>query len=355
MLGIDRRAARSTWTAALVLLGLALIYFIRETLFVFVVALLFAYLLYPLMRFIDRRLAGATRAPALFLTFALVIGILGTFISLIGTVVVEQANALAAAAPAFLDRLRAAGEAGPNPTGTIWQKFFPMLEGQLRQHYNEIVAYAPQATLRLLSASGSLIDVVIVPILAFFILKDGREIQESFLGLFARRRHVAEETLADIHALLLQYMRALLFLCCATFISFSIVLSALRVPYSILLAAIAFLLEFIPLVGPLAAALIILGVSIASGFGHVLWLAIYLGAYRLFQDYVLSPHLMSKGVELHPLLVIFGVFAGGEIGGVAGIFLSIPALALLRLLYHHLRKARSLQWAATSSPDGSSL
>ncbi len=68
----------------------------------------------------------------------------------------------------------------------------------------------------------------------------------------------------------------------------------------------------------------------------------------MFQDYILSPHLMSKGVELHPLLVIFGVFAGGEIGGVAGVFLSIPVLALIRLLYHRLRKMRDLRWAETN-------
>jgi predicted PurR-regulated permease PerM len=50
---------------------------------------------------------------------------------------------------------------------------------------------------------------------------------------------------------------------------------------------------------------------------------------------------MSKGVELHPLLIVFGVFAGGEIGGVAGIFLSVPTLALIRLLYHHFSKVRA--------------
>jgi len=347
LLGIDSRTARQTWTAALVLLAIALLWFVHETLFVFVIALLFAYLLYPLMDFIDRHLPGRTRAPALLITFALVIALLGTFVSLIGTVVVEQANSLAAAAPAFLERLSGSEASGPRVSNSIWQNVLLVLERQIRQHYSEIVSFAPQATLRLLAASTSLIDIVIVPILAFFILKDGRQIQESLLSLFERRRHLAEDTLADIHALLLQYMRALLFLCCATFISFSIVLSAMHVPYSILLAAIAFLLEFIPLVGPLAGALIIIGVSVASGFGHVLWLVLFLGIYRVFQDYVLSPHLMSKGVELHPLLVIFGVFAGGEIGGVAGIFLSIPVLALVRLLYHHLRKARALQWSAT--------
>jgi predicted PurR-regulated permease PerM len=49
---------------------------------------------------------------------------------------------------------------------------------------------------------------------------------------------------------------------------------------------------------------------------------------------------MSRGVKLHPLLVIFGVFAGEEIAGVRGVFLSIPALAVLRLLYYRFRKTR---------------
>ena len=53
----------------------------------------------------------------------------------------------------------------------------------------------------------------------------------------------------------------------------------------------------------------------------------------MFQDYVLSPHLMGQGVELHPLLVLFGVFGGAEVAGVAGSFLSVPVLAMARILY----------------------
>jgi predicted PurR-regulated permease PerM len=98
----------------------------------------------------------------------------------------------------------------------------------------------------------------------------------------------------------------------------------------------------------LTAAIIIIAVSVMSGYSHVLWVIIFLGIYRMFQDYVLSPHLMSKGVELHPLMIIFGVFAGGEIGGIAGIFLSVPMLALIRLLYHRLSKVRRRQLRAVS-------
>ena len=57
-----------------------------------------------------------------------------------------------------------------------------------------------------------------------------------------------------------------------------------------------------------------------SGYGHLLVLAGFIGLYRLFQDYVLNPTLMSGGVALPPLLVLFGLLAGEELAGVAGIF-----------------------------------
>ena len=81
-------------------------------------------------------------------------------------------------------------------------------------------------------------------------------------------------------------------------------------------------------------------VSGFSGYSYLLWILLFLGVYRLFQDYVLSPRLMSSGMQLHPLMVIFGVFAGGEIGGIAGTFFSVPVLALARVLYRRLEKAR---------------
>src|SRR6266404_1702399 len=75
MLGIDKKAARYTWTAAVVLLALALVYTLRSTLFVFVLALLFAYLLSPLVNLLDRALpAKRTRGLALALTYVIFIG-----------------------------------------------------------------------------------------------------------------------------------------------------------------------------------------------------------------------------------------------------------------------------------------
>lgn len=346
MLGIDPRAARYTWTAALVLLLFGVVYLIREALLVFVIALLFAYMLYPLVDWIDLHMTAKRRTPALAVTFLLVIGLLTGFGVSVGSVVATQAANLTEQAPAFLARIQQSSqEAGG--TRTLRGQAIAATQSLLREHYGDLALAAPRLGLRILSASGNLIYVVIIPILSFFILRDGRSMLNSFLDVFGARQDTARDTLTDAHALLLSYMRALLFLCCATFVTFSIVLSAIGLPYAILLASIAFCLEFVPLVGPLSAAVIIIAVSLLSGYPHVLWVVIFLGLYRLFQDYVLSPHLMSQGVELHPVLIIFGVIAGGKIGGVAGIFLSIPILALIRLFYHRARKTQATRHLQT--------
>jgi len=66
-------------------------------------------------------------------------------------------------------------------------------------------------------------------------------------------------------------------------------------------------------------------------------LLIFLGVWRMVQDYVISPRIMGRSMELHPLAAIFGVLAGGEIAGVLGIYLSIPIMASLRIVWRRWR------------------
>src|SRR5207253_1036884 len=80
------------------------------------------------------------------------------------------------------------------------------------------------------------------------------------------------------------------------------------------------------------AALLIVGVAVLMTYKHWLLLGLFLGAWRLVQDYVISPRVMGEKMELHPLAAIFGVLAGGEIAGVLGVYLSIPIMASLRIV-----------------------
>ncbi len=107
--------------------------------------------------------------------------------------------------------------------------------------------------------------------------------------------------------------------------------------YALALATLGGILEFIPVVGPLVAALTIVGVALLLGFKHWLSIVIFLGVWRLVQDYITSPRIMGRSMELHPLAAIFGVMAGGEVAGILGVFLSIPVMASLRIVFRRWR------------------
>jgi predicted PurR-regulated permease PerM len=338
MLGIDSRWARGAWTVALVLLGMLLVYMLRSTLFLFILAVLFAYLLAPLVNLIDRFLPGKkTRTLALALAYVLVVGLVVTAGFLIGSRVVKQASELAQQFPALLKS---------------WQSSFQnaapdSIKSQVLTRSNELIGALPGYSLRFLAIMSNLIYVVIVPILAFLCLKDGALVKEHVLSLLepGPERKLLDNILLDMDLVLAHYMRALVLLSATSFVCYSVFLTLIGVPYGVLLGVLAGALEFIPMIGPLSAAVIVVLVGGVSG-GHVIPVLIFLAAFRMFQDYVVSPHLMGQGVQLHPLLVLFGVFAGAELAGIAGTFLSVPILALVRVLYLRMYQARRQAQAA---------
>ena len=322
MLGIDQKAARSTWTAALVVLLLVVVFLIRQTLFIFVLALLFAYLLSPLVNLLDRFLpTSRTRTPALALAYVIFVGIVVIAGIQIGTRVVEQANLLAKRFPEAMQKWEQPAAESGSVFGSLKQQIVERVRTEITTHSGDLLSALPQASMRIVTIASNVIYVVIIPVLAFFFLKDGRVARHHILEMVedGPKRDLLDDVLADVHLLLAHYMRALVLLSFATFVTYSIFFAILGVPYSALLSVVAALLEFIPMIGPLTAAVVILLVGGVGG-APVLAILIFLLAYRMFQDYVLSPHLMGHGVELHPLLVLFGVFAGAEVAGVPGPF-----------------------------------
>ncbi len=298
MLGFEIRAARYTWTAVCVLLLVGLVYLIRQTLAIFVIALLFAYLLWPLVKFLDRRLPGRPRVLALTIVYLALVGILLVVGITIGARAVQQANALAARLPELLTKYNAPPEAVNPPPGPFTKAaIMTKVREQLAHHSKDILSLLPAVALGIVKRAGNLVFIVLVPILSFFFLKDGREIRDGVLGYLAKGsgRDAVERIAVDLHLLLAQYMRALVLLGMITFAAYSAFFTILGVPYGILLAAVDFPLEFIPMVGPLMGAGIVLLVAGISGSSHLLAIFIFLIAFRLFQDYVVSPRLLSSG------------------------------------------------------------
>jgi predicted PurR-regulated permease PerM len=135
-----------------------------------------------------------------------------------------------------------------------------------------------------------------------------------------------------IDAMLAIYIRAQLALAGLSFGFYSASMLVLRFPYAIALGLPGGVLEFLPTVGWVASALIILTVGLLT-HSHWIWMAGLLVAWRLILDYAISPHIMSKNLQLPPLIVMFALMVGGQVGGIAGVNLSVPIVAALRIVW----------------------
>ncbi len=343
MMGFDARAARAAWSVIAVVLVLAVLFRIRNVLLVFVIAVLFAYMLAPVVNFFGRVLprfitGRRSRGYSLALVYALLVAILIASGFLIGQKVTMEAQTLAESYPKIVaglkDRL-----ASPDPAWLRPLKQYILNQINERGLTVGASILPTNLTERIVTLLSSAFYVVLIPILSFFLLKDGLQLREHVLSYAGARRPMWEGIFTDLHVLLGQFIRALVILSAATFFVYTTFFTIIGVPYGALLAFWSALLEFIPVVGPLAAAVTIVAVAAVSGAGHILVIIVFLAVYRIFQDYVLNPKLMGAGIEMHPLLIILGALAGEELAGIPGIFLSVPVLATLRVFYIRIRKA----------------
>lgn len=336
---LDPRAARATWTILVFLGALGLLYAMRGVLLIVALSLFFAYLLFPLVRLTQRWLIRS-RPLAIVVVYLVVLAALGGAVLAVGPRLSTEVQSLAQQLPDMSKQI----QSGELVRGLLARKGW---EGQqirevdrlVQTHMGEIIGYIQQAAAALLTWLAGAWVIVLVPIFAFFILKDVERFTTTTIWRLGHQGHrgtwwgISE----DLDALLGQYVRALVLLALITFVVWSGVFLTAGVPYALVLAAIGGTLEFIPVIGPLAAGVVAIGVGLFSGYAHPWLLAVFVLVWRGIQDYGTSPLVMGRGIEIHPGLVIFGVLAGGEIGGVAGMFLSVPVIAAARIVWRRLQ------------------
>ena len=343
MLGFDLRIARIVWTTFIVALLLFLLYAARSTLLVVTFAIFFSYLIYPLIQLVERRrLSRVPRTASIALVFIIVIAVLVLAGALLGTRMVDEATRLGQKIPDLISAQNSANQFPlPHALEPLRERILTLVRGQLQSGTSEALPWAQRVGLGVVHAATNLIYVILIPVLSFLLIKEAPAMRRSVLSWIAEpNRTMWAAITEDLDVLLSGYVRALLLLSLATLVCYSVAFAVMGVPYALLLAGTAALLEFIPFVGPLAAVVLTVVVAGFSGFDQLLLLMGIILLYRVFQDYVLNPYLMSEGVEVSPLLVIVGLLVGEELGGVAGIFLSVPLMAATKIIVVRARASQ---------------
>lgn len=332
----DRKTAQALFTALVFAIVLIFLYSAWRAIIAFLFAIFFAYLLEAPVSSLQKWFRGS-RATAILAVYVIFMGLLTAVFIIAGPPVIDEVHSLVRQTPVLAENINSGNLARQLGAQHGWSsKTIDEITSYVNSYKGELVTTAQRFVLGFFKSLQNTWWLILVPILAIFFLKDGRLFAEKIVNSVEdpRNRIVMADTIEEMNTMLGHFIRSQLLLSAMAIVVLTAVLAALRVPYAIALGPAAGAAEFIPVAGPIVGGLVIVAVAFMAGYNHVLWLVVILLVWRGIQDYVSSPRIMGKTLELHPLMVLFGVFAGGEVAGVIGVFLSIPVMATLRILWH---------------------
>ena len=333
-------------TAAVVVA--VILYLGREVLSPFIVGLLVVWLFNPLVDRLGR--VGLPRWLSILAVYALVVVVFVLGVNLIVSAIVAEIRHFVDDLPALIDRL----EEQLARVGEIYEaldipaEFRDLINAELARLAAEGVAIDIGAIVRPVFTSvgslvGSIFGYLIIPVWAFYLLKDRVRLQASFERSLPPAWR--EDTLACIGIaghVFGRWIRGQLILGVTVGLATFVGLMALSTinpifgRYAVMLSVIAGVLELLPIVGPILAA--IPAVLIAATAGVVPALAA-LGLYFVIQQVentILVPRIQSEATDLHPAAVIFVIIVGAAVAGLLGAILALPLTAAGRDIYRYL-------------------
>ena len=324
-------------TVAIFVIAASTLYLARGAFFILLLSLLFAYLLEPAVTFLQRhsRLGRKNRTWAIAQVYLAAFVVLGGLGYEVGPHLITQVKSLNAGLPQILHGLsggNAASEMGTKHSlSTVQQQ---RIHDWLASNHDFITHIFERGAASAAYVAASAVWLLAVPILAIFVLQDGRQLADTIVNALGRQRNKSRinRILVQVDEMLAKYIRAQLALAGLSFVFYSASMLALKFPFAIPLGLLGGILEFLPGVGWVASAAIFLTIGFLT-HAHWIWMGLLLVLWRLVQDYVNSPRIMGDNLQLQPLTVLFALMVGGQIGGIAGAYLSVPTVAVLKIVW----------------------
>lgn len=312
--------------------------------FLIVLSVFFAYLIDPLVRVIRRPFKERNlerimpRSFAIVIAYLFVFTIVGIAIANIAPRVVEQAKEFGSNFPAYSSVIRERAQELNRRFDRL--RIPDEVQAELNKKATDIGGYITAAVGNFVLISVTYLPwLLLVPVLAFFFLKDVNSFRLLVLRMFpaGRWRARAEKVMADVNTTLAAYTRAQLISCLLIGVICTLAFYFIGLKYALLLGILAGIFEFVPLLGPLTIAVIVTLTAAASDNPwKALYVAIFLVVLRVVHDYVTYPRIVRGGIHLHPLAIILSVLAGEQVAGIPGVFLSIPIVAVATVIYRNI-------------------
>ncbi len=282
----------------------------------------------PLSRVLEKKLPpGAAAAVSLLLLLGLVLGLLWGLIPPLLRQVAQLTSRLPAAlewAQGQLNRFTDGMAQRGIPLGNLQEEALTRATAALGHAASTIVSTLSQW-------SGSVSQWLLSPLMAFYLLRDRKQISVLLTLLLPMEYRVRGVRAArEMRRESLLYLRGQLLLSLAVGAMTAVALLLTRTPGAVLLGLLMGVLELVPYIGPVLAGFPAVLLSLQSGWTAALWTLLALCAVQQIEANFLSPRLLSGATSLHPLVVLLAIAAGGMLGGAVGMMLILPAVVCVR-------------------------
>jgi predicted PurR-regulated permease PerM len=313
---------------------------IPRTISIFLIAAFIAFGVDPVCKMLTTR--GVPKALAISIVFVVLTIIIIVGLLVIVPLAIEQLQLLAANLPAYVQQVQSWSEATE-----IWvQGHVPGLHvppgtfnvGQFgSSHLTQFASGTLTSVGAILIGTATAFFVAFSAIvLSFFFLLNDEQIVSAFISLFpATRRIVARKLATEISETFGSFIAGQVLVSTITGIVVAVLSAILGFKFSLILGIITAVAYAIPVIGMLIAQVIAVVLCAPQGGWMILWVQVIMFVMARISDNILVPKIMGKSVGVSPIGVMFAVFAGGELFGIPGLLLGIPAAALVKILWRY--------------------
>ncbi len=313
---------------------------VKATAMLFVIALFFAYLVYPLVRRLNERLPLVWSILLVYVAIAIVGA---AILQLLIPPLLSDIQSAAKAMPGIVTHLVAFVQ-DPNNRFTRWippneRVYLTTVPEQIIGWVQTNALDTASKTVNVLLSTVSVIaTIIVVPVLAAYMLLDAENLKAGFLGLVpAKNQEKAETLIAELDRVVGGFIRGQLIDGSILGAMLTIMLTITHVPYALLIGVVSGALNFIPYAGALIAFIpaVILAFTF-GGLGHAVLVAILIFVIHQIDGNFVAPRVLKENVGLSPFWIVISILGGSELFGLPGTFLAVPVAAMIRVLREQL-------------------
>jgi predicted PurR-regulated permease PerM len=301
-----------------------------QTLLLLTFAALLAYALVPAVKLMERVLP---RFLAILIVYLIVLGVLSALLYLVVSVAIVQVITLSD----YVRFLLTPSQSGQLTPLEQVLRSFGISQSQIASARAQVVAsiegFAGSVVPLLTGLVGAVLDVVLVAVLSIYLLADGARVSAWLRRNMPQQQQGRMRFLLDtLQRVVGGYIRGQLLLCGFIGLLVGLGMQIIGVPFALLLGVLAFILEFIPVLGTLVSGAICILLALTKGWVIALIVLVYFVVVHVIEGDVVGPRIVGKAIGLHPVISLAALIAGAELFGITGALLALPVAGVLQAL-----------------------